>query len=53
MCRSRSAGVDAFQQEPEQDQEWIFSIGIGAGTGVIVNHSDFEILMFICTLRDL
>jgi len=44
-----------IQQEPEQDQEWIFSIGTGAeaGAGVIFNHSGFEILMFICTLRDL
>jgi len=37
------AGVGAFQQKPEQDQEWIFSIEIGAGAGVIFNHSVFEI----------
>jgi len=42
---STPAGVGVFQQEPEQDQEWIFSIGIGAGVGagVIFNHSVFEI----------
>jgi len=34
------AGVSAFQ--PEQDQQWIFLIGTGAG--VIVSHSVFEIL---------
>jgi len=52
---STPSGVDVFQQEPEQDQEWIFSIetGLGAGAGVIFNHSAFEILMFICTVRDL
>jgi len=48
---STPAGVDVFPQEPEQDQEWIFSIVTGAG--VIFNHSVFEILMSICTLRDL
>jgi len=30
-----------FQQELEQDQEWIFSIGTGAG--VIFNYSVYEI----------
>jgi len=25
----------------------------GSGAGVILNHSAFEILMFICTRRDL
>jgi len=39
-------GVGVFQQEPEQDQEWIFSIGTGpgAGAGVIFHHSAFDIL---------
>jgi len=45
---STPAGVSIFQQEPEQDQEWIFSIGTEAG--VVFNHSVFEILMSICTL---
>jgi len=33
------AGVSTFQQEPEQDQEWMFLIETGAGAGVIFNHS--------------
>jgi len=48
---STPAGVGVLQQEPEQDQKWIFSIGTGAG--VNFNHSAFEIFMFLCTLRDL
>jgi len=44
---STPGGVGIFQQEPEQDQQWIFSIGTGAGAGagaeVIFNHSVFEI----------
>jgi len=32
---STPAGVSIFQQEPEQDQEWIFLIGTGAEAGVI------------------
>jgi len=49
-----SAGVGVFQQELEQDQQWIFSIGTGpeAGVGVIFHPSAFEILMFIYILRD-
>jgi len=48
VCRIRSTGVDSgrvgvFQQDPEQDQEWIFSIITGSGAGVISNHSVFEI----------
>jgi len=50
---STPAGVSAFQQEPEQDQEWIVLIGTGAGAAVIFNHSVFGILMSFCTLRDL
>jgi len=47
VCRSgvqesTPAGYGVFQQEPEQDQEWIVSIGTGAGAGVIFN-SVFEI----------
>jgi len=38
---STPARVGIFEQEPEQDQEWIFSIGTGAG--VIFNHSAFDI----------
>jgi len=32
--------VSVFQQEPEQDQEWIFliGIGVGAGSGVIFSR---------------
>jgi len=48
--RCAGAGVQestpgVFQQETEQDQEWIFSFGTGAGAGpgVIFNHSAFEI----------
>jgi len=48
---STPAGVGVFQQEAEQDQEWIFSIETGAG--VIFNHSVYEIILSICTLRDL
>jgi len=40
---STSAGVGVFQQEPEQDQEWIFSIGTGAGAEVIFNIVFFKI----------
>jgi len=40
---STPAGVGVFQQEPEQDQEWIFFYGTGAGAGVIFIHSIFEI----------
>jgi len=50
---STPAGVGVFQQEPEQDQEWIFSNGTGPGTRVIFHRSAFEILMFIWTLHDL
>jgi len=52
---STPAGVSVFQQEMEQDQEWIFSIGkvSETGSGVILNHSVYEIIMPICTLRDL
>jgi len=32
---STPAGVSVFQQESEQDQEWIFLIGTGPGAGVI------------------
>jgi len=32
---STSAGFSVFQQELEQDQEWIFFIGTGSGAGVI------------------
>jgi len=48
---STPAGVGAFQQ----NQEWIFSIGTGggAGIGVIFNHSVDEIILSICTLRNL
>jgi len=48
---STPAGVGVFQLEPEQDQEWIFSIGTGAG--VIFNQSVFEIAMTIRILRNL
>jgi len=53
VCRIRSTGVDSagvgiFQQ---QDQEWKFSIGTGAG--VIFNHSVHEIILSVCILRDL
>jgi len=49
---STPAGVCVFQQKPEQDQEWIYSIGTGpgAGAGVILNHRVFEILMCVFTL---
>jgi len=40
---STPAEVGVFQQEPEQDQEWIFSIETEPGAGVIFNHSVFEI----------
>jgi len=50
---STPAGVSVFQQDPEQDQEWIFLTGIGAGAGVIYNHSVYEIILSICTVRDL
>jgi len=52
---STPAEVGAFQQDPEQDQECIFSIGTGsgAGSGVIFSHSVFGISMFTCTQRDL
>jgi len=42
-------GVYVFQQEVEQDREWIFSFGTGAGArpGVIFYHSAFEVLMFV------
>jgi len=30
---STTAGVSVFQQDPEQDQEWIFLIGTGLGAG--------------------
>jgi len=47
-------GIGVFQQESEQDQEWIFSIGTGfEGAGVIFNHSVYEIILSICTLLDL
>jgi len=48
---STPTGVSAFY--PEQDQEWIFLIETGAGAGVIINHFVFEILMSLCTSRDL
>jgi len=50
---STPAGVGVFQQKPEQDQEWIFSIVTGPGAGVIFNHSVFETLLSICTVRNL
>jgi len=40
---------NAFSVGVEQDQEWIFSLG----AGVIFNHSVYEIILSICTLRDL
>jgi len=56
VCRIRVqestlAGVGVFQQEPEQNQEWKFSIGTGAG--VIFNHNVHEIILSICILCDL
>jgi len=51
---STPSGVGVFQQNPEQDQEWIFSIGTGPGAGVIFNHtrySTFEILCFLSIAR--
>jgi len=50
---STPAGVSVFQQEPEQDQKWIFLIGTGAGAGVIFKHRDFKILMVIYTVSKL
>jgi len=50
---STPAGVGVFQKEPEQDQEWIFSIGTEAGAGVIFNHSVYKIILSVCTLCDL
>jgi len=35
---STPAGVGVFQQESEQDQEWIFLIRTGAGAGVIFSR---------------
>jgi len=48
-----TAGVGVFQQELEQDQEWIFLIRTGprAEAGVIFSHSAFDILMIVCALR--
>jgi len=34
---STPAGVGVFQQDPEQDQDWIVSIVTGPGAGVIFN----------------
>jgi len=52
---STPAGVIVFQQEPEQDQEWIFLIGRGrrAGAGVIFKPSSFNILMVTYIIRKL
>jgi len=50
---STQAGVGVFQQEPEQDQEWIFSIGIVPRARVIFYRSVYEIILSIYTLRDL
>jgi len=41
------AGVSVFQQDLEQDQEWIFLIGTGAGSGAIFNQSVFKISVYI------
>jgi len=43
VCRSRSTGVrqELASLQQEQDKEWIFSTGTGAGA--IFNHSVFEI----------
>jgi len=42
---STPAGVRVFQQEPEQDQEWILLIRTGARAGVIFSR---VFLRFIC-----
>jgi len=36
--RCSGAGIQSFQQDPEQDQEWIFLIGTGTGAGVILSR---------------
>jgi len=61
VCRSRSTGVDS-------GRSWRFSAGAGAGprvdisigtggagagAGVIFNHSVNEIILSVCTLRNL
>jgi len=38
---STPTGDSVFQQEPEQDQEWIFLIGTGPGAGVIFSAQWF------------
>jgi len=42
-----------FQQDLEQDQEWMFLIGTETRAGVIFKHSGFKILMVICTIHKL
>jgi len=36
---STPAGVGVFQQDPKQDQDWIFSIVTGPGAGMIFKHN--------------
>jgi len=45
---STLAGVSVFHQDPEQDLDWIFLIGTGAG--IIFNHGVFEILIRLFAL---
>jgi len=45
VLESIPEGVSIFQQKPEQDQEWIFLIGPGAGAVVI---SSRVFLTFSC-----
>jgi len=40
-------GLALFQQDPEQDQEWIFLIGIEPGAGVIFNQSFKDINVYL------
>jgi len=46
--KSTPEGVSVFQQEPVQDQEWIFLIRPRAGAGVIFNR-----VQYVCSVHKL